>query len=240
MGKHCVMIAGGEFEVEFASSYIRNKYGSEGPELFVIADHGLDGMAELEKCNPDMQAELIVVGDYDSVEPEDLQNYRERPGVRILQYPPEKNYTDSHLALYTALGEDIEEITILGATGTRIDHMLANLGLLQICMEKGIEAELVDAHNRIHMIDHELRLEREKQFGTYVSLIPYTELVTGVTLTGMKYPLEDYTFHIGIAWEGRNEITDNGVSRGISNEIADAEALIQMKTGSLLVIESRD
>ena len=64
--------------------------------------------------------------------------------------------------------------------------------------------------------------------------------MTGVTLTGMKYPLEDYTFHIGIAWEGSDEITDNGVSRGISNEIADAEALIQMKTGSLLVIESRD
>lgn len=240
MGKHCVMIAGGEFDVEFASSYIKDKYGNEGPELFIIADHGLDGMAELEKRNPDMQADLIVVGDYDSVEPGKLQKYRERPDVRILRYPPEKNYTDSHLALYTALEEDIEEITILGATGTRIDHMLANLGLLQICMEKGVAAELVDAHNRIHMIDHELRLEREKQFGTYVSLIPYTELVTGVTLTGMKYPLEDYTFHIGIAWEGGNKITDNGVSRGISNEIEEEEALIQMKTGSLLVIESRD
>lgn len=40
--------------------------------------------------------------------------------------------------------------------------------------------------------------------------------------------------------EGGNKITDNGVSRGISNEIEDEEALIQMKTGSLLVIESRD
>lgn len=237
--KHCVIIAGGEFDAEFASSYIKNKYGLHGPDLFVLADHGLDGMDSLKRMNPDMHAELIIVGDYDSVEPERLRAYKE-VGVRSLQYPAEKNYTDSHLALYTALEAGAEEITILGATGTRLDHVLANLGLLQICLEKGIEAELTDSHNRIHMIKSRMVLDRETQFGRYVSLMPYTDYVTGVTLHGMKYPLEDFTFHTGIHWEAGNQITDNGVSRGISNEIEDEQAEIVIKSGRLLVIESRD
>lgn len=237
--KHCVIIAGGEFDAEFASSYIKKKYGLQGPELFVLADHGLDGMDKLKAMNPEMQAELILVGDYDSVEPKRLQIY-EKAGIQILRYPAEKNYTDSHLALYTAMEAGATEITILGATGTRLDHVLANLGLLQICLEKGIEAELTDSHNRIHMIKTGMLLERTTQFGKYVSLIPYTDSVTGITLRGMKYPLSDFTLHTGIHWEDGDSITDHGVSRGISNEIKDEQAEITIRSGLLLVIESRD
>lgn len=238
--KRCVIIAGGEFDAEFASSYIKSKYGIFGPELLVLADHGLDGMAELERLNPKLQAEIIIVGDYDSVEPENLDAYKKKSGLQILQYPAEKNYTDSHLALYEAIKAGAEEVTILGATGTRLDHVLANLGLLQICMEKGIPAELTDKNNRIHMINKEMHIMRETQFGSYVSLIPYTDLVTGVTLRGMKYPLRDFTFHTGIHWEEQMMLTDNGVSRGISNEIEADEAEITIEAGAILVIESMD
>ena len=66
-----------------------------------------------------------------------------------------------------------------------------------------------------------------KQFGTYLSLLPFTPQVTGITLKGVKYPLE-------------NAILNSGISLGISNEIVDDRAEIMFQDGILLGIESRD
>ena len=49
----------------------------------------------------------------------------------------------------------------------------------------------------------------------------------GITLRGFKYPLSDYTMG------GFNSL-------GISNEIVDEKAVIELTRGSLLVIESHD
>ena len=86
---------------------------------------------------------------------------------------------------------------------------------------------LLDKNNKIRMIDKELSLEKDKQFGKYVSLIPFGGNVEGLTLKGMKYPLDNY--NLG----GFNSL-------GISNEIVDDTALITFEKGVLLVIESRD
>ena len=65
---------------------------------------------------------------------------------------------------------------------------------------------------------------KEKEF---ISLIPYTEKVTGITLTGFKYPL-------------KNETLTLGISRGISNELLEEEGKIKISQGILMVIRSRD
>ena len=70
-------------------------------------------------------------------------------------------------------------------------------------------------------------LQKSQQFGKYVSLLPLTTEVTGVTLTGMKYPLRDAAF-----------TSDNTL--GVSNEIVEDEAVIDLKNGILIMIESRD
>ena len=132
-----------------------------------------------------------------------------------------------HLAIETAIHHGATEICILAATGTRLDHTFANMGLLMLCMQQGIPAELADSHNRIRMINHSLKLSKREQFGTYVSLIPYTQEVTGITLTGFRYPLTDATLTLGI-------------SRGVSNEIVEEVAEITLQTGCLFVIESKD
>ena len=86
---------------------------------------------------------------------------------------------------------------------------------------------MVDSHNRIRMINHSLKILKREQFGTYVSLIPYTQEVTGITLTGFRYLLTDDTLTLGI-------------SRGVSNEIVEEVAEITLQTGCLFVIESKD
>ena len=87
--------------------------------------------------------------------------------------------------------------------------------------------ELLDEHNRIRMIQDALTLEKETQYGKYVSLIPYGGDVQEITLRGFKYLLSDYTMG------GFNSL-------GISNEIVDNRAEIRFRSGILLVIESKD
>ena len=85
----------------------------------------------------------------------------------------------------------------------------------------------MDANNRIHLIDHPLVIRKDSQYGKYVSLIPYTEQVSGLTLQGFKYSLENAVLH-------------GFCSLGVSNEIVDEEAAISFTQGILIVIESCD
>lgn len=219
--KRCLIIAGGELNQEFASCYIRVHYPDGRPELMIVADRGLQWAEEMN-LRPD-----IILGDYDSVPPEILEKYQGDRQIINMQYPAEKDYTDSHLAVITAMEQEATEICILGATGSRMDHMLTNLGLLYLCLQAGIPAELVNATNRIRLIRDTVTLRKDTQFGTYVSLLPYTERVTGITLTGFQYPLQDAELSLGL-------------SRGVSNEIVAETATIQIRSGALFVIESRD
>ena len=120
-----------------------------------------------------------------------------------------------------------EKITILGGTGSRLDHVFGNVELLGIGMEQNVPMELVDANNRIRMIKSGITLEKSSQFGTYVSLIPYTECVQHLYLTGFKYPLVDVTLK-------------GFCSLGVSNELVEDTAEIRFDGGILLVTESRD
>ena len=115
----------------------------------------------------------------------------------------------------------------MGALGKRMDHAIANIHILKDALEANIPCQMIDEHNRIYLINKEMTLEKEKVYGKYVSLIPLTSTVEGLSLTGFKYPLKDYTLPIG-------------TSLGISNEIIGDTAHIQMKNGILIVIESRD
>lgn len=138
-----------------------------------------------------------------------------------------KDDTDTEYAIREAIRRGAMEIVVIGATGTRIDHVLGNISLLGIGLEEQIKISLVDEHNRIRMINQPLTIRKAEQYGKYVSLIPFSEKVSGVTLRGLKYPLTDYTMG------GFNSL-------GISNEIVSDEATISFSSGELIVIESKD
>ena len=147
--------------------------------------------------------------------------------LEIYRLKPEKDDSDTQSAAVLAMKRGRKNIVILGATGSRLDHVMANLGLLSLGRNYGANITLLDACNYIALVESGTRLERTGQFGKYVSLIPYTEVVSGVTLKGMKYPLQD-------------AVLVHGNSLGVSNEIQEEEAVIQIKGGQLLLIESKD
>ena len=90
-----------------------------------------------------------IVGDFDSLPGEILERYRQEGEIPIRTYNPVKDATDTKIALDKALEEGSTEIWILGATGTRIDHVVCNLQILKEAWEKKVQVWIVDSRNKI-------------------------------------------------------------------------------------------
>lgn len=218
-----LVVSGGVVDTGFAGEYLcRQKF-----DTVICADAGLDSAYRLGL------PVHYAMGDFDSVSKEVLASYKteEKQGVRteFTPYPPEKDATDTHIVLDWVVKRQPEEIVILGATGRRLDHFLANVHILMQPLMQGIPTYIVDKYNKLYMIDHDYLLKREELFGKYVSLIPFTEQVTGVCLKGFRYGLENGTL-------------TGGDSLGVSNELMEGRdsASISLQEGILIVVESRD
>ena len=138
--------------------------------------------------------------------------------------------TDTHVAVKKAV--DYAEsknvsIIIMGATGGRIDHLLGNIGLLKHCLLYDVKACIVDRQNKISMLDKDAVIKKKDLYGKFISLIPFTDMVEGVTLEGFKYNLSD-----GVLLKGD--------TLGISNELIKEEGRISIKSGILLLLETKD
>lgn len=139
----------------------------------------------------------LAVGDMDSIPGEVLSMYQLK-GVELHRHPPRKDATDLELALELALARGATRITILGGTGGRLDHTMGNLFLLARCLPTSIPTCLMDQTQRIYLVDRTLSIEGE--FGDTLSLLPATPLVTGVTLSGLEYPLLEADLVFGTSW----------------------------------------
>ena len=212
-----MIVSGGSLKKEFVTKVV----GQGRYDRILAADSGMNALYAAA-VTPD-----IIIGDFDSADKKILAFFQQNKEIDFCTLNPEKDDTDTEFAIRESIRRGADSITIIGGTGTRLDHVLGNISLLGIGLEEGVRMELLDAHNRICMINHSVTLKKKEQYGNYLSLIPYNGNVTGVTLKGLKYPLHDYTMG------GFNSL-------GISNEIVDDEASIELTSGQLLVIESRD
>lgn len=211
-----LIITGGNINLE----HLEDVLNASTYENIIAVDKGLESLYKLGVLPHH------IVGDFDSVNSTMLRFYNDKR-VLIHKYNPEKDYTDTDIAVQLAIKLNSKSITIIGATGSRIDHTLANIHILCSCLEKGISCQILDSNNKIYLINSNIKLEKSNVFGKYISLIPLTNTVKGVTLDGFKYPLKNHTLKIG-------------ESLGISNEIIDDIAIIEIKSGILIVVESKD
>ena len=215
--KKVLIVSGGSLEDAFVLTLMKkNEY-----QMVIACDSGLEFFARNKLC-PD-----LILGDFDSADREVVETFRLRTDVKLEQFPAQKDWTDTELALRRALELSPDGIDLVGAMGTRLDHVLGNLQLLALGLKAGIPIHLLDAHNRIRLIDRPLILKKEEQYGDFVSLIPHGGAVFGLTLKGMKYPLEGATL-------------TSDVSLGISNEIIEEKAEISFTEGALFVMETKD
>lgn len=217
-----IIVSGGNIQKDFALPFIKKEIEKKQDILLIAADRGLDFLLEAGVLP------TVAIGDFDSLSMSGKE-YLERAGkTEIIRLKPEKDDSDTQSALMYAAGKGAKNIAIFGATGTRIDHLMANLGLLLLGEKRKLHVEIFDAYNRISLAGNGEILEREKQFGNYVSFFSIGGDVTGLTLEGFKYPLQEY--HL--------KMEDCGLT--VSNEIVEERAKITFSSGKLLMIMSRD
>ena len=166
----------------------------------------------------------LLVGDFDSIDKEVL-NYFKKNNCTIDTYPIEKDFTDTEIAVEKALSMKPNKIVLLGCTGSRVDHLLGNIGMLKNCLKNGVEACIVDDNNYIRLVDASTSLKGT--VGRIFSLQSYGDEIIGLTIEGAKYPLNNYNLKIG------QSIT-------ISNEFARPQVQLKFKSGTLMIILSTD
>ena len=209
-----LIVCGGKIDKEFGLNEIK----TDGIDAIIAADSGMDFLYE-NGVTPD-----IIVGDFDSATTKALEFFERKGQTEIHRLNPIKDDTDTEYAIRLAIREGARSIVLLGATGSRIDHVLGNISLLGIGLESG--TDIIDTNNRIRMADKPVTIEKSAQYGRFVSLIAVTD-DNEVSLRGFKYPVTDYSF-------------DRFTSLGISNEIIDDHAVIDIHRGKFIIIESKD
>ena len=218
--KDTIIVSGGNIHKDFALDFLK-KNKTENTCL-IAADRGVEFFMGTD-LEPD-----VAVGDFDSLSAEGAKYMETLKHTEIRRLKAEKDDSDTQSAANYAIEQGTERIMILGATGNRIDHLMANFGLLMLGKTKQVQIVLVDAYNYMSLIESGMILKKEEQFGKYVSFFPIEGEVTGLTLKGFKYPLNSYTL----------KVEDSGLT--VSNEISDPEAEVTFETGKLLMIMSRD
>lgn len=166
----------------------------------------------------------VLIGDFDSISAEVLETFRNE-GCIIETFPPEKDFTDTEIAIDYAIRKGYTIITLLGATGSRLDHVYGNIALLKKYAEKDYKIKILDDNNEIMYSRENLILYGES--GNLFSLYAYGSQVEGLNVKGAKYELENYTLPIES-------------SLGTSNEFIENEVKVTFKKGGLLIMQSRD
>ena len=190
-----IIVAGGDLDEDQLKSVVAED------DYIIGADRG---NAYLTACNlkPD-----IAIGDFDSMPIETL------PDVPVIRLNPIKDETDTEYALLYALKKKPDEIIMMGVTGSRLDQTIASIEMLKTAFDEGVNAYIINTTNRIRVLRGDITLHKEKAFGKYISIIPFSEPLTDLTLKGFKYEVENFRL-------------EKGISRGVSNEISDDSAFI--------------
>ena len=212
MGKknmRCVIVGGADIN---NYGFLRETLCAD--DYVVFCDSGLKHLDGLQ-IEPS-----LIVGDFDSYGgalPDDCE---------VVRLCPEKDDTDTSLAIKLALERGCDNIIIIGGLSGRLDHTMSNLSLLEELSAQNIYAIIDDGANRVRFIRNSSALIGRSHY-KYLSVLAADDKVKGVDIDGCKYNL-------------KNAVITRRDQYGVSNEITGNCALIAVKKGGVYIVESRD
>ena len=190
-------------------------------EYVICADGGLE-KAESLGVVPN-----VILGDFDSVDADVLGKYQSI-NTETKKYPAEKDFTDMELSIEFAIEQGYKDLLLVGATGgPRLDHFIANIMLLEKYFNLGVNIEIVDNNNKIQIISDNTDLLLENKKNHFISILPITESINGLTLEGFKYPLDKVS-------------VKRGSTLCVSNEIVLNSGKVILEKGTALLFVSKD
>jgi thiamine pyrophosphokinase len=157
----------------------------------------------------------IVIGDLDSLSATMRRHLKQ---AKIVE-SADQNKTDLEKAILFLLRLKAKHITVVGATGKRIDQTLANIALL-VKYRRKTRLTFVDPTGEIEIVQS--RTKFLAKVGTTISLIPTSKPVR-VTTKGLRFAL-------------KNEMLEFG-SRGVSNEVIAPTIEIRVRGGALFLVK---
>lgn len=163
----------------------------------------------------------VLIGDFDSLDQDLLKNY---PDIQIIRHQPQKNETDTELALKWCLDSGCyQKIVICNDMQGRVDHSLAIIQNLLELHRKGVDIAIETERQRLFFIREDTTLKGNK--GDLISLISYSREARFLRSMGLEYPLEGLVIH-------------QHQSRGISNVFVNDCIEIALAAGEVLAIYS--
>lgn len=163
-----------------------------------------------------------IIGDFDSADKSLVEQYNTEE-CEIEIFGVEKDFSDSELGINKGIELGCEELILIGGTGGRLDHTIANLNLGVLALSQNCNLIIIDEINIVYTMVGTLKLENKK--GQTCSILPLTKILEGVTTSGLKYSLKDEDIFLG-------------ETRPISNLITEDSASISIKKGLASVILS--
>ncbi len=208
--KNALIIANGDINKDSLLKRLKKEYGFNEDYLILCADGGFYNCLKLGLYPG------LVIGDMDSIE-------KKEKDIQYLSYSKEKDESDTHLALDYALHNNVKKVIIIGATGDRLDHSLANIFLLASPFIKNRDVCILNHNCEISVINKTTYLKgKVGQSISLFSLIPYSSIIR---TEGLQYPLN-------------NEKLIFSPVRGLSNVFTSENALIEIKKGCLAIFKN--
>lgn len=169
---------------------------------------------------------VMVVGDFDSISASELGTVKAALDGSVV-VKPDQDHTDTQLALksiFEQLAPD--EVHVYGATGGRLDHLLANLWLVldPVFRPWAPKIKLIDRQNSVTYFlpgEYTIQKEPDKRYLAFVPLMPMH-----LTLPDEKYQLQADHNDYPISWA--------------SNEFVGTSGRVRFDSGVLAVIQSKD
>ena len=208
---HTVIFANGLFD---KPTRISTDFDTD--DMVIAADGGANICLQLGII-PD-----ILIGDMDSVEPKLIKELQDK-GTQLIVYPRDKDQIDLELALSYALEQGAQDVLLFGLLGGRLDLSLANLMLLAKDDWKDMSLVVADGPDTAYIMHGPDITKIQGDPGDIVSLIPLTEKVTGVSSSGLRWPLKDADLELGS-------------TLSISNELSKMAANVKIGIGKLVLV----
>ncbi len=179
------------------------------PGVFVVcADGALSTFSWLRRVLDDVRAPDLVVGDFDSLDPQDRDVWVSE-GAHF-ESKPDQDSTDGQVGMARAAESGAREIVVHGAMPKAgeydHDHFLGNLCLLTEAAARGWSVWASEPSEAIYVCASQLELSRRGSGLNRVSLLSLQGTARIAQSEGLRWELRDFALEAGRPSALRNEL----------------------------------
>ncbi len=156
----------------------------------------------------------VIIGDLDSLKPATRRAFRSSLILRVGR----QDNTDLEKALDFLIARRVRSVTVIGATGNRVDFTLGNFSVL---WKYSSRLDLRFAGDLWYAVAVGARRTIRARRGTTISLLPFGPCL-GITLRGLQYSLTGATMRVG--------------DTGLSNVVVRSPFTVRVRRGAMLLL----